>query len=1249
MSSTPTRRNTSTSTKRARSNIWPTDWVDGDQDACFGYNPSGTPRPIGREIVAITASCPECQTSYTLEEGLVGKQIRCPFCKQPFTVRAEATPPSALPSRSEPATTTTPARPRTDIPTSTYRSGSISDFVQVAGASAVPVGRLESTKSSPKTSPPPPRPEDFPWSEGPQTTSPSAPVEVKWSPDLDPLQPLQPIDLAPIDDDEPEPVRPRRDRDDSPPPRARKKGRKVLLFTMIGLIVVALGVGGYSLFRYLSLEPERLHAQGKKDYESNKYQQAKVNFDRVVSDHPSHRLAPESRFFSELSAVRQAVSSVLSKTDPGPAVAQWRAFLEVIKDEPFAAFAAKDRFGFDVWSAGGRVAEDVIEKSRSTYSQDDPAESEKWLGEASKIDTEIEQFRPDGVDRSDTNQKAIAELRAKIDGARARLVLLNEAKKRLASGTDAERKAAIDFARANGLANDPAFAAAIKDAEQKVRAKAGYFKEQQPKPPVATPDDGLTSLLFAPSVGPIELKTPVGPATVFFALARGVLYALAETDGHVLWATRTGLDSDVMPLRVASIGGGPEMALIPSNFGNSFGLTARATSDGRPIWHQSLPAPCRGVPVTVAGSAYVPLGDADGTILEIVVTTGEITGKLVLGRPVGPQIAVRPGTGLLYIPAEALATYVFDADARDQNGARKEPVLLGAIGTEHAPGSLRGTPVFSNPEPEDPGAKFLILAQADGLEAMKLRAFPISADGKPVGNDTAHEISLDGWASFPPYCDGEKLAVVTDKGQFGLFGLVLANNPDPPLFAFPSKSNKPPSNRPSRGQIVLADEGTFWVLVGGVVQKFRFGINPNEGVRLAAYGDPIPAGEPLHAPQVTHSGDMFVVVTQDGPACRATAVDARNGRTRWKRDLGAIAKGDPLMIGGSVLLLDQTGAMYRLDAGRLAEAGKSPWLLDENWKVFGPARPGFSPVGGLLEGPAESALAILISDAVPPKLAVRRFANGAVTEHVFDVPAIPAGRALVSGGFLILPLADGTLYRMAIAAPAGLEAGPTWRGERQAPSATCHLVQIDDDDLFASDGGRTIIRWRWDSRSKLFETRGRMVLPDRIATTPVVLPGNRLMIGDPKGNILMWDGDRLQPPAIKAWRPGQSKNLPLGTISDGLRLVRDADNQPRVVYITDGRIVYLSPNAEAPRWVGPEPIRAIEGQPLFMNQRIFMSDRAGIVRVIDAATGVETGESYRLTGSHALAASAVPLGNGRVVVPLADGTVVLGELSPPKK
>ncbi|HVK11434.1 MAG TPA: PQQ-binding-like beta-propeller repeat protein, partial [Gemmataceae bacterium] len=1023
----------------------------------------------------------------------------------------------------------------------------------------------------------------------------------------------------------------------------RPKKRRVFQALAIvgGLVALALTVGGgYALWRYKSLEPDRLHEMAHQEYKARQYQQARTHFEKLAADYPTHGHAPEARFFVQLCALQQAVGVVTVEENPDPALAEWDRFQKAIADPVLAPFAAKDRFGIDVYDAGLKLAEKAVAKAGREFDADKPEATEDWLAKAVTVEATTAQFQPD-LPRDKGFAKSAAELQDKIAAARDRLARLDRV--RQIKDPEERRNVAVE----EGLLDDPAYRAMRRDDEQRIQAQARYTKEPQPRAPTPAPDDGLTSLLFAPAVGMPERRALAGPPGVFFALARGVLYVLDEADGRVLWAARTGLDMDVMPVHVRG-NDLPGLALIATNTGDRFGLSARAAADGRPLWHQPLPAPVRGTPVVVGPNAYVALGDDAGTVVEINVTTGEAVGKITLGRPAGPQLAHRPGTGLLYIPADAAATYVFEVDARDQNGQRREPSLLGVMNTGQPTGSLRGTPVFSNPEPEDPGPKFLVLGQADGLESMKLRAFPVPADGKPDGGETAAEIGIGGWASFPPFCDGEKLAVVTDKGEFGLYGLALAKNPiDPAIFAFPPPDRAAGPGRPSRGQVVLADERTFWVLVGGSLCKLRFGLSGDEGVRVVAAGEPIPAGEPLHAPQVTPRGDVFVVVTQDGPACRATAVDSRTGRVRWRRDLGLVAKGDPVRIGDAVLLLDQGGALYRIEAPRLANLTGAAGLVDEKWTVFGPPTAGFTPITGLIRGPGDTAFSLLANDSpTDRKLLVRRYGpNGGKGENVFSVRAGLAGRPVVSGNFLILPLADGSLWRAPVDTLDRLEDGPSWRGERQPATVTCYLTPIDDDELFASDGGRAVRRWRWESKTRGFEPRGKIVLTDRVAATPAVLPGNRLVVADGTGAVTMWDGDKLAPPVLRAWRPGAPGGLPAGPITDGLHFVKDLNDQPRVLYAVNGQYAVLSPNSDAPKWVGSAPDRGVEGRPVIDAKQMILTDRAGVVRVLSMADGKASGAEYRITGSHAVAAAAVPLDAGRVLVPLADGTVVLGPLA----
>jgi outer membrane protein assembly factor BamB len=615
-------------------------------------------------------------------------------------------------------------------------------------------------------------------------------------------------------------------------------------------------------------------------------------------------------------------------------------------------------------------------------------------------------------------------------------------------------------------------------------------------------------------------------------------------------------------------------------------------------------------------------------------------------------MAARAGTGHLYVPADSRAVYVFDVNRRGPEPEFKklEPVLLGVLTTGHPPGNLRGVPVFSNPDPSEPGPKFFVLGQAAGFDRMKLRTFrlPDETDAKPDASNS-YEIALPGWASFPPYCDGEKLAIVTDRGEFGLYGLALDQNNDDMLFSFQTPAPKASDQRPSRGQVVLAEEGAFWIIAAGQLRHFRFGINMAQGVRAIPHGDPVPVGEPLHAPQVNARGDTFVVVTQDGMTCRATAVDAVTGEVRWRRELGVITKGDPLRIGDAVVVLDQGGGFYRVETKPLLDKSGAAWLLDEKWLLSQPAR-GFTAYTGLIPGPDGSAFALMVGDGEQAgKLLIRKYSDADKKVNDSSVPAaaLPAGQPVVFGKFFVIPLANGNLYRIPLDGGNALQQGPTWRGDRLPGSVSCYLAPINDEELYASDGARNIARWYWSSTNQGFEMRGRLQLTERPGATPIVVPGvpPRLVVADSRGNLTMWDGDKLAPPVMRSWRTDKN-NLPAARVADGLRLMANADSTQQIVYSAGGRLVVLPPDRDKPKWISPGPVKAIEGRPVFDGDRVILTDRSGLVRVLDAKTGQATGDDFQLVGSHAFAAAAVPVGNNRFLVPLADGTLVLGELKP---
>lgn len=1184
----------------------------------------------------INAVCPECENRFALQDSLLGQSVRCPVCKKVFIVKLDS---SKLTFETPPAETSpdpgTPSRPRSDAPSTNYKSGTVGDFVKVIGASSTKPTPTERKWSAEMDSP----------TREAQTALPSGPKEIQWTPDLDvdpksTKQAESSLHTIDVDHHESELASAR---------KPAKKSRKTLLVGLIAFTIGSVVLGGIFFKRYLDLAPERLYAAGKKEYDENHFDQARKLFEQINKDHPDHPRAIEARFFAPMAGLRSAVSSVLNKTEPSTAVGLWDQFLQTIADRSLAPFAEKNKFGIDIWQTGNRLTEDLIGKGNSVFNRDDPSESEKWLQEAIRITASMEQFRPDDLAISDGLKRDISELRAKIEGSRERAGSLKDLRAMLAEPDDEKLQLAKREATARGLDKDEGFLRIAGEAEQKIRAKAIYTAITPTIKPVPVTDDGLASLLFAPRLdrGP---RVPVrGTPTTFFALARGVMYALDEADGRVLWAMRTGVDSHIPASRIPESEASPELAVIATVDGQQAGLHARHFRNGVSHWYQPLPSACLSQPVLIGAELYVPLCDAEGTVLEIVAITGEIKGKIQLGRPIGGPLSSRPGTSQLFIPAESGSVYAFDVDRRGVNGEHLNPALIGVIVTGHAPGGLLSAPFFANPEPENPGKRSLFVSVSTGLSSMMLRACPFT-DGETGTVESVpdvNEISIPGWSRFPAYCDGEKIAIVTDQHDLMLVGIGLGGNQDVQLFSLPGGSSQTSTTRSnSSAQLVWADEVNYWVLSDKQLRQFRSGFTGRDGVRLNQVNKGLVLGEPVHAAQMNARKDMMVLFTHEGSNHFATAVDTVTGQMLWQRELGMLAKGEPVRKGNDLVWLDQEGGITKLDTRQLTQDSKPVWLVDieDRWLLTNPAA-GFRSSTSLMAGPNDISFTLMESEAVPKRFLIRSTDGVRVMEQLVPAPASLAGTPIVVGKFLVMPLENGTLYRVAIVDGKALEEGPTWRAGQINPAVVCHLTKIDGENFLATDGSKSVVRWFWAAENKRFEARGRLLLKDEIKNPIWAIPGtpNRFLILDKVGNLVLRDADLLEKPPIRVWRvAGKDASVPK---NERLAVVKAIGNEkPTIVIVVgDQNGFAINLDEEKPIWKTSNFARPISGIASDSPTSCWITDIAGEVKRLDYKTGQISPAIFKTRGSVAVAGGAFPLDEKHLIVPLNDGTLLLGE------
>lgn len=1199
----------------------------------------------------ITVYCPECQREYHLKPAMRGQLTRCtnPACRQVFEVReAEGTAPAGG----------DPEAQRDEPPAERFgfhgssQTGSVGELVPILPAEEVgepsepaeppasastaapwrqpPPVRQRPAKSAPGTRRAPPEtPRPAPvelappaapsWETAPppvrhSTLAPAAPPAPA-HPDAPPAPaptseppPAQPLDASPP----PAPV----NQEETPPApmtgamiaAARRRRARRIMMALVGLMIVAAAsVIGLVLQSWAHSEEERYQA-ALGEFEQANYAKSAESFQRLAQDFPESPHGKEYRFFEEYSRSLQPAHEL--GADPRAALQGVLQFLDAHPSDPLLE-AHRPPAG----AALAKVAEDLAAEAGQALKAPDLERAEQGLQEARRAQAEARKY---GADEAKVAE-AIGKVRDDIARVERRRDLLQRLTALQPTPEDIHR--GEQMAREAGFAEDPEVKSVLSGLRQKVLAKIGY-----------TPADVTLGRRSGQAAPGLVVVTPVGKATpsqgtgegVVFAIARGVLYALAAGDGSLLWVTRVGIDSTTLPVRVPATETTPALALVIS--AEPPAVSARNLLTGEERWHFPIPAPCLGRPVVVDGRAFVPT--VAGRIYDIDVPGDQLRGWYEVGSRLTVGGAHPDGSPLLYFPADSLQVYVLDISQKK---------CVDILQTGHAAGSLRAEPIVAGMDAGSPAAAgeparrgYLILNEADGLGGTRLRAFTLGA-GPGAPPAAATELAVRGWSWFPPCCDGEKLALATDTGAFGLFGINQARNDDPPLFRFLPEDVTLAvggAGRPQgRAQVVHAGENDFWLLVRGELSHWHLGLDRPHGLRLAAgWKLAEPLGWPLHAGQVDQGCDNLIVVTRalEGSTCLATAVAAQAGRVQWQRRLGTVADADPLMVDGRVLTQDREGGLFLFDP-----AQDSPGK-DQEWRSAGRLlAPPVTDAGGgpafLLPGADDRSAVSIVSAANGTRLEVRWYRDGQVTAKTFTPGQPLAGTPGAGADYLLLPLADGSLLRQGLD---GTMRYGSWRTPQATGPATApHVVHLEPEKFLTTDGSRTLTRWAWPANQPPRAEKTRL-LPGRVAAAPLVLPEG-ICVALAGGKVQLLKADTLQ----TQWEAPVEGEVTAGPYRLGDFIACVVDHR---------QLVWLDPADGKPRKFPETPATAaVVGRPRLVDGVIMLADLRGKITGIDPQTGKASGPANPLPAGVAAAGTPVAFGPDRLLVPLSDGTAAL--------
>lgn len=1235
--------------------------------------------------MTISVVCPHCETRFQLNPDLVGKAMRCPNadCQEVFEVRAELAlelppaPPAAPQVYDAEPMFERPAAPSElpferiesqplgpldaipiDEPASVYELPFDGETLPVRTAEAVqrlpekPASSIPAAAPIPKaTLLPPPIP---------TAKKLSGPKEVVWS-GQDP--PAGAPSTAESSDD------------DGPYRRKRRKTRTWPKLLLAGLGIGVLGLAIFivvGLLRQSALREEQLATEAETTYKDGNYPSALKKYEELLEKFPDSPDAKKYQFFAKIAELQAAVGSVTARENPAPGQKAFEQFLAEFGADPLAQ--PETGFGTDVVQVCKRLADtladfagDRLKAFRGDRTKlDELATAEKAVADGRTLLPVVDRFRDKQGLNLDGQRTKYDELSKLFAAERHRLDVLAPFR-RLATEPTAVGIEEFELAiRENNLTADAEAKALLIQAEKKLRASVVFAAK-----PIAAgriPTSTHPPIVFASPVAGSPQPRPTLDVTpdVVFAVARGVLYALDAQTGGCIWGTRIGpqsLDPRVadVPVRVTIGDGATDWVLVTDESTERPGLTARIARTGEPVWYQQLSTPALARPVVIGGRIYLPLRDKLGTVVEFDALTGTKVGELTIRQPIGTGLAVLPGPAFgesyLVVPADAFRVFVFGIGAENADGVKLPPRCVRVFQTDHPRDSLRGEPIpVLSSEPSGP--RLLVFTQADGPTGMKLRAFPLPTAGELAASDLAAvdqptpkpaEVTVPGWAWFPPVSDGERIVLATDSGAFLAFGINQLRNSDRPLFALPGPTGGEP-DAVLRSQVVSAEEDSFWAVLGGNLLRLRTTVDALAGYRIQPVPGGRPVGEPLHRAQVRPALGLGVVVTRIGTAMQAIGFDLQSGQLRWQQRLGLSAPQAPVSLGdGSALIADDDGGVYRVSPSASTGRTAAETVLAD------PISPPLADLAGRATAAASDdgkTLWVLAPEALDrngKRLRIRLILDGALKlDTSVPVPEALAGSPLALGKSLLIPLANGYLHRFS-PGDTQLTVGPLWRSDGVV-DAVCHLAAVNDEDFLATDGGRRFVRWKWPTTAgaKPVKTAGAWEMKEKLIGPPAVIvldAGLQFASADQSGTVFLFAGDLPGDP-LRRWRGGTA--IPNGSPS-GLSVVV-LGNRRLLLYAVDRRnLVALDPDQAEPVWVAAGLVPAEAGELTGWrvdSGRVIATEQSGRLLMFDVQTGKPFASVPQSLLGAVASGPAVPLVSGEALLTLSDGSATTVPLPP---
>ena len=1221
----------------------------------------------------IRIECPACKTVYHLNETMLGKSMRCPLpsCRHVFKVEKPQPPELGglplLPSEpaersglpllpSEPAVPA-PAEPKSGPKAPNWASAPPPVRVPLSESKAAELGGASEQEPTVLAAgswqaPPPRRPEAQTNPLAAHLESPSrasrASHATKTAPDSTEVE--TPDARNTSDEVETPDASETFEQTDRPYAVAPAKGRiaRLIILPFLGLVLAGLGVGAFLVLNAIKNSEMRLSASADADYDKSLFGAAGQKYAKLAKDFPESEQVERYQFRAKLSELRNRAAA--PSDDLNDKLQAFKEFLEEYAKKPILQEHAAD--------LGDSLVQMLVSHAKSGL--EDPLDG-TVLTDLEKAETVTRMVRAIKAPKESRPvawvdlERATEELRAARQKAEDRRRLLTNLEMLARSPTYtnillAETMLAEEGGQFPGLSDSPKVKEIFENLYNAHRASIQYVpRGKEAGRSAALEEDSSPALLVGPLLAGSPGNAPANDPVVL-ALSRGVLYGLSERTGRIRWARRLGIDTTSLPLRIPAGKGSSERILALSS--DSARLDA-LDPDGNLLWTYPLGTPSLGRPLVVGQRAY--LATYDGEVHEIELNEGRLLGRFVLNHRLTTGGAHDPTTGLLYFPADDGCIYILRGGAN--------PGCEQILYTRHLAASLRGEPILLPPLGGDNG--YMVLNQTAGTRSTELKVYDL-----PIRERNAQprrlkmRAEMEGWTWFPPFHDPEKIALLTDAGMLGIFGIRQPGTTDQPLFPLLPEGGLRLSSQASdlttaaRATIVQIAGEDYWTLGLGRLQRHRLVWDTRQGPRLVPVWREAPLlGSPLHEGQTSANGTRLIVVTQ-APRSSATwvsCVDEQRGEIIWKRQLGLVCQREPLAItlpeGPPLLLaLDEGGTLFAIDPTRFKISPGTRWLLDSRMTpLAGPLEENRTVPPVLLRAKDGKSVYMVANPGAGKTLVIRHL-TPAVTgrqlemqERRVELRAPLAGPPALVGNYLVMPLADSdeTLIRVALNHEE-VQEGPNWRLSRSAPEAIGFVVPLNDQRFLTSDGGRGLTVWSWPANGgfESLPSGGNLPtlqLPARLTLPPLRLPGDspRFLAADSAGLSLVEVEANGELKLTRRWDVAGIRAYSLHDTAEGVRVA---------LQVGRTQLAWLDPRQSQLEWTHDRGEgRDLVGEPLLLDRQLLVADQSGRYTLLRLSDGQATGGGYELRGSIAPCTGPVPFGGDRLLCPLSDGTLIVLE------